>query len=303
MTIITAERERNLPAIPKLGFWGAVESLGWVLVIGHLIKWAVDALYFLITQVKYSVSYGGHTYTVWYLKDFWDHAPRWVGRWFHIKWLMQPWVDKAWVVPRHDARALIIGIFYGVAIHFLFSKPKPYRPWRRLPAWRFAVTPLAALVFAAPGIAAGIGIVSRVPWVVHHGLAVPGASAFANWINGWVGAGHWHIFLIGLIGSYFFARFASRRPADEAQWFYAERQADAMRSTATGLAGVGAAVRRRVIGPPGFRARVRYLVDNDIATPARSALIVWLLVGGGVVTILLAILGAYLTIWGPAAGA
>jgi hypothetical protein len=66
----------------------------------------------------------------------------------------------------------------------------------------------------------------------------------------------WHIFLIGLIGSYFFARFATRRPADEAQWFYAERQADAMRSTATGLAGVGAAVRRRVIGPPGFRARV-----------------------------------------------
>jgi hypothetical protein len=30
---------------------------------------------------------------------------------------------------------------------------------------------------------------------------------------------------------------------------------------------------------------------------------VWLLVGDGVVTILLAILGAYLTIWGPAAGA
>lgn len=300
---VPATTVHHYPALPKLGIWGAIESLAWVAILGHVVKWAVDALYFLVTQLQYGVAYAKTSYTVWYLKPAWDHLPRYVGRWFHIRWLQQPWVDNAWVVPRHDARALIIGIFYGVVVHFLFSKPTAYRPGQRLPAWRFAVTPLAALVLAVPGVAIGIAIVSQVPWAVHHGLTVPGSSVFANWANGWVGAGHWHIFVIGLLGSYLFARYATRRPAGEAQWFYAERTAAAIRSSATGLAGLGNAAASQVIGPPGYRARVRYLVDNGIECPQHSPWMVRMLAGGGALIVLLAVLGTYLTLWGPAAGA
>jgi hypothetical protein len=128
---------------------------------------------------------------------------------------------------------------------------------------------------------------------------VPGNNLVSNEVNQWISAGTWIGIAMGLAGSLFFAKYASRRPAQEAQWFYAERSA-AKISSETGL---GKLRGTRVIGTPSHRVRVRWLLDNSIKCVERSSWSVRLLVGGLIFTLLSAGGGAYIALAGPAAGA
>lgn len=67
-------RGRDIPRIRFLSPAGG-ESIGWGFLIAHLVKWAVSFGYFATWQVRYAVGYGSTTFTVVYLKDFWDRLP------------------------------------------------------------------------------------------------------------------------------------------------------------------------------------------------------------------------------------
>jgi hypothetical protein len=280
--------------MPHLNIWETLEALGWGLVALHVIKWAVNAIYFLLIQVSYTVSYGKWHHTIIGLKDPWDRLPVHIQNLLGAHWFATQAAPAWWVTDRHDTRDLIIGIFAGVVAAFLLSKPRKRRV--AVGPWRMAFTPLLALIWAIPGIAAGIGIIEAVPWITKHGPFLHGGSVIANEVNTFIAAGHWYVVLLGFLGAFFFAKRASQKPADEVQWIYAERMADSIRSTS--LVSVP-----HVFGPPGFRKRVHWLLDTKAVTPARSVWLMRLAIGGGVIVALLAGFGAWLTLAGPAAGA
>lgn len=65
---------KSIPEIKLLSAAG-IESIGWGVIIAHLVKWAVSFGYFATWQVRYAVGYGSTLFTVVYLKDFWDRLP------------------------------------------------------------------------------------------------------------------------------------------------------------------------------------------------------------------------------------
>ena len=97
------EKSTDLPKI-KLLSWLGIESILWGVVIAHLVKWAVSFAYFASFQVRYAIGYGKGTWTVWYLKDWWDRLP------VHVANLLgQPWFKSQaeplwWITWRHGQR-------------------------------------------------------------------------------------------------------------------------------------------------------------------------------------------------------
>lgn len=295
--------------VPKLTLAQKLESVAWVIIIGHVVRWAVDALYYVTTQVSYSTqAKGGQPVTVIGSSppgDWWDRLP------VHLAHLTgwNPWgiVNNGvlaplwWVTIRHDTRYVVIGILTGVVVFFLFAKPRKHR--KEYGPLRIAVTPALALVYAIPGVAIGAFIIYQLPWLVRHGLAVPVSyGALAAEVNGYIASGHLALTILGLAGSWIFAKYASLGPADEVQWFFAERKAARLTAQDQGLIG-SVAGKIPVIGTPGYRLRVRALVAAGAPCRDRGTWMVVVAVGGLVILTVLAGYGAWLTLAGPAAGA
>jgi hypothetical protein len=301
MTAIPIGRSRAQAqaSIPRIKFFSrlGIESVAWAFVIGHLVKWAVDALYFLIIQVKYSVGYNGSTWTVWYFKDAWDRAPVHISNLLHLHWFGGSQAAPAfWVTDRHNARDVVIGLVTGVIVTFLFIKPKLPDSEKEVGPLGYILAVPKAVIWAIPGIAI-VGVLAwKLPWLLQHGWHVPSNVAVATEVNGYIAAGTWIALAMGIAGSQVFARFANRRAADQAQWFYAERSAAALRSD-QGLN----KLRTRVIGTPSHRVRVHWLLDNQAHVEAHSVWSVRILTAALVLGTILAGFGAWLTIAGPAA--
>ena len=294
---------RPVPKI-KPWSWAGLESLGWALVIGHVIKWAVDCWYYVISQLGWGfMTKDGRWHSYWALTRPWDHAPLYVGKFLNlfgwrVNYLFLASTDAGWVEPRHLARGVMIGLVAGVVLAFLFAKPGPLED-NDVGGLRYAVTLPLALIYAIPGIAA-VGVLAYfLPWLTHHGWALPGSGVLASEVNGWFAAGAWIGTVMGLAGSQLFARFASKRPADAAGWFYAERSA----AKITSETGLGKLRGNRVIGTPAHRLRVHYLIDNGIECIERSAWATRILLGAGFLIMVSAGIGAFITLAGPGAGA
>lgn len=309
MSTTTAAAVEHRP-IPKIKPWSllGLESLAWGVVIGHIIKWAVDCWYFITTQLTWGFEYkkANDKINYWNLTDIWDHLPYWTGRLLNdvgirtswTAWLMAASTDHGFTEPRHLARGVIIGLIAGVFVQMLFAKPTQYTE-DDVSTWQYVLALPKSLLYAIPGVGV-IGVLAYfLPYLTRHGLAVPGNNLLSNEINGWVSAGNWIGIAMGLAGSLFFAKYASRRPAQEAQWFYAERSAAKIRKES----GLGALRGTRVIGTPSHRVRVHWLIDNAIECVERSSWSVRLLVGGLFFVLLSAGGGAYIALAGPAAGA
>lgn len=297
MTTTFTRTRADIPRISPLS-WLGLESAAWAVVIGHLVKWAVDALYFLVIQVKYQVGYNGSTWTIWYLKDAWDRLPVHLENLLGAHWFDGQAAPGWWMTDRHYARDVLIGLVTGVIVTFLFTKPR-YPEDTEVGPLTYAFAIPKALLYAIPGVAL-VGLLAwKVQYLDHHGLTIGGGSVLANEVNGFVAAGSWIPILMGVAGSQLFARFASKKPADAAQWFYAERSAAKIQSET----GLGRLRGTRVIGTPTHRVRVRWLMEHRTRPFERSAWAVRILTGALAVTTILAGLGAWLTLAGPAAGA
>lgn len=143
-------------AIPKIGLfsWAGLESIGWGLVIAHLVKWAVSFGYFAFWQVRYAVGYGPTTFTVWYGKDFWDRLV------IHIQNGLPYEV------------AVLSGLAWTVAV--LIGEAVTRKTVRKTYSW--AVVSAGALV---AGAAIGYGLsVALAGWHVHW---FPGQDSPAWW--------------------------------------------------------------------------------------------------------------------------
>lgn len=284
----------------NVGWEGIVENLIWTIIIGHIIHWAVDAVYYLGTQWEYDIySPKQHHKRIWdfWLGDLWDRAPVHISNMLGAHWFAVQTAPEWWLFDRHAARYLVTGILTGVVVFFLFSKP---RRTRKDYAWyRMLATPILALLFAIPGVALGGALIWKVPWLNRHGFTIHSTAIYANEGNSFLASGKLDLLLLGLLGSWLFARFASMGPADETQWFFAERKAYRM-AHATGLTGLAG---RYVIGPPGYRARVYAMLRGDVAPKEHGNALIFVLLGAAVIVILLAGFGAWLTLAGPAAGA
>jgi hypothetical protein len=310
MTTATMQARPGYTA-PKLGPWGFAETVAWILIAGHVIHWAVDALYYIFTQVTYltEAKHGQPTAIFGSIPpgDWWDrltvHIANILG--LHNSILNNNGAASPlwWITWRHDIRYVVIGVLAGVVITMLVSGP---RAERRSYAWyRLAATPVLALAWALPGVLAGGLLIWRVAFLRTGGLTLsPSWGILGHEIGQWSSAGKIALVIIGLLGSQLFAKYASKGPADEAQWLYAGRKANKILHERTGrLAAVGNFTDAVVIGPPGYRSRVHYLVDNGIVSEASSEGVVVVLWLGAVLLLILAGYGAWLTLAGPAAGA
>jgi hypothetical protein len=297
---VPISRRAAIPRI-KLVSWLGLESVAWAVAIGHLVKWTVDALYYLIVQCTWWLPTppGGTPFKILYLKNSWDDAPVHISNLLGLHWFGGSQVaPEFWVTDRHYARDVLIGLVAGVIITFLFVKPH-HPEDADVSAWAYVWSVPKAVIWAIPGIAIVAVIAWKLMWLTHHGLAIPGSSVLANEVNGYVAAGTWIAVAMGIAGSQVFARFANRKAADAAQWFYAERSAAILRSD-QGLA----RFRTHVFGPPAYRVRVHWLLDHpDIACVEHSVWSVRLLTFVLGASVLLAGFGAWLTLAGPAAGA
>lgn len=295
--------------VSKLTFEQKLESIGWVIVIGHVVRWAVDALYYITTQVSYFTrAKNGQLVTVIGSNppgDWWDRLPvhlRNITGWNPFGIVNNGQLAPLWFVTvRHDTRYVVIGILTGVVVFFLFAKPRKFR--YEYGALRVAITPALALVYAIPGVALGGLVIYQLPWLVRHGFAVPDRfGPLAAEVNGYIASGHLALFILGLAGSWCFAKYASLGPADEIQWFFAERKAASLMTENKSLVG-SVASKIPVIGTPGYRLRVRALVAAGAPCKDRGTWMVVVAVTGVVLLTILAGYGAWLTLAGPAAAA
>lgn len=302
-------------AIPKftprrLGLVGWGETILDAVIIGHVVKWAVSAAYFLVTQMSWGFKYQGTYHQWWYLKPVWDNLPSHVGNWLaavHIKvpWLFLASTQAGWVDPRHYARDTVIGLFAGIGANFLLAKAKQY-PGKEYSWMRFAGLPVATLVWAIPGLVIGTLMIVFVPGVVESGVTIPSNGGLwgqiALDINQFVQNGAWQPFVLGLLGSQLFGKRISLGPADTAQWFFAGRKADKIREARN----AGRALPfwdRVILGTRAYRDRVNFLVDNDIDSPDHGVGVTRAMVGAAGIVFILSIIGFYLTTFGPAAHA
>jgi hypothetical protein len=284
----------DIPTI-KLLSWLGLESIIWGIVIGHLIKWAGNTAYFASFQVRYAAGYGNSLYTVFYLKDFWDRLPVHVQNLLGQHWFHGQNAPQWWVTDRHDIRDVGIALIATIIVQLLFTKPK-YAAGDHVSVRRYLLTIPLALGAALIPIAI-IGVLAwKVPWFQQHGANVPASfGALASEVNGWVAKGTWITVVMGIAGGIAAKRFV-KRPADDIQWFFAERSAGKIRSD-EGLN----KLRTRVIGTPAHRARVHWLLANQPELPPRNPWIVRGLIAAAFVTLVFSGIGAWLTLAGPAA--
>jgi hypothetical protein len=311
MSAVAADADEARPVYkaPPLGWRGVVELIIDVVVIGHIVKWAVDAFYYLAVQCGWGFYSGGRWHQWWYLKNVWDHLPAYVGHWLDYFGIEIPWLELAstqagWVEPRHYARDTMIGLFAGLGARFLMAKAKRHggKAYRW---WQFAGLPLLAPIWAIPGLAIGTLAIVFVPGLVGSGLTIPSHGGLwgqlALDINQFIQSGSWQPILLGVLGAQLFAKKVSLGPADQAQWFFAGRKADKIR--AARQAGNVRLRDRVILGTRAYRNRVNWLVEHNVDSPDHGPGVTRAMVGLAALIVLLATIGAYLTTIGPAAHA
>jgi hypothetical protein len=298
--------------IPKIRLWSKLgaESVIWGIAIAHIVKWIGNALYFLVWQVRYSVGYGPTTFTWWNMKDTWDRLPVHISNLLGQHWFVLQTAPLWWITWRHDIRDVGISFFATVIVEFMFTKPK-YALDDAPSVKRYAITLPAAVGLALIPISI-IGVLAwQLPWIMRHGWQIPPAfGGLASEVNGFIAAGAWIAVLMGISGGVA-AKPMIKRVADDVQWFYAQVSAFKILSKREGRGGLagqldsafsGTVLRSdRVIGTPVHRSRVHWILEHRPDTPARSPWLTRILAIIGMATVPLAIFGAWLTIWGPAA--
>jgi hypothetical protein len=297
-------RRAARPDIPKIRLlsWAGLESLVWAAAIAHLVKWAVSFGYFAAFQVRYAVGYGQGTWTVWYLKDWWDRLPVHVqnalnGLGWRVHWFSTQNEPLWWITWRHDIRDVTIAVVATIIVELMFAKPK--YPVDDNPGLRVYLVSVPLALLAALVPIALIGVLAwKVPWLLQHGYRVPASyGAAASEVNGWIEAGTWITVAMGVAGG-LVAKRIIQRVADDVQWFFAERSAGKIRAeSALSLTG------SRVIGTPAHRKRVHWLLDNVTLDelPSRSPWLVRGLLIAGFFAVAFAAAGAWLNLVGPAA--
>lgn len=314
------------PHLPRLTLLETAEAIPWGIAAGHVVHWAVDALYYLVLQVRYGfqgfslfvqapegnrwyIGTPGHSspFTVWYLKDWWDRLALHVANFLHLHpdtlWYHQQAAPEWWWYDRHAARYVVIGVLTGVVVLFLLAKPRKHRVTYSMP--RLLSTPVLALLYAIPGVAVAGVLVWKWEGLHAAGWTAPGAwGLLSNELDQWMASGALPLVLMGILGSLLFAKWATRGPADEFQWFYAGRKANRiMRERRGALASVGNFADSIVIGPPGYRQRVHYLVRMGVPVKAAGRGTTIAMTAFYVLTLAAAGYGAWLTLAGPASGA
>jgi hypothetical protein len=301
----------NIPRI-KLLSWLGLESIVWGVVIGHIVKWIGNALYFLVWQVRYGVGYKSTMFTG-SLKDTWDRLPVHIMNLLGTHPALVP--DQAaplwWITWRHDIRDVGIALFATLAVAFMFTKPK--YEMDDAPSLRRYVVAVPLALLAALAVIVPLGLLAwKLPWLTHHGFSVPASyGALASEVNGFIAAGTWITALMGIAGG-LVAKPIIKRVADDIQWFFAERSAGKIISKHQGdraglLGGLNSALsgtvlrNDRVLGTPAHRARVRWIIRNRPDTQPRSPILARVLLAAGALVLPVAALGAWLTLWGPAA--
>jgi len=297
-------KSTDLPEIRLLS-WLGLETVVWGVLLGHMVKWIGNALYFFGIQVRYSTSYGGAGgwYFDWYPKDLWDRLPVHLSNWLHLNWYparlaaTPHWAPALWQLDRHSIRDTLIALGAGFVLTLIFAKPKyPADDDVRPRHYVIAVALLGAASLLAVGL---ILLISwKVQWAVHHGYQVPAKyGAGASEVNSWIAAATWVATVVGGIIGLMMKRLPPvRRVADDVQWFVGQRSASKIRSDR----GLNKLV-TRVWGTPSHRLRVHWLLDNSPDLPERSPWIVRGLVALGGAGLVLSGLGAWLTLAGPAA--
>jgi hypothetical protein len=300
MTAVPIDRPRgrhkstDIPRI-RLFSWLGLESIIWSVIIAHLVKWAVSFGYFAAFQVKYLVGYGTTTFTVWYLKDWWDRLPVHIQNLLGAHWFSGQAAPLWWVTWRHDIRDVGIVVIATIIIGFLFAKPK--YPYDDNPGLRVYLTSVPLAILAALVPIAIVGVLAwKLPWLMQHGLHVHGNSVYAADINGWLAAGTWITIVMGITGG-LAAKLAIHRVADDIGWFFAGRSAGHVRSTT----GLDALRGDKVFGTPSHRLRVHWLLDHVTDLPERSPWLTRGLLFVAFLTLLAAGAGAWLNLVGPAA--
>jgi hypothetical protein len=297
MTAVT-RKPRTSTDIPKIALfsWLGLESVLWSVVISHIAKWAGNWTYFVTVQVRYLVGYGKGLWTVLYLKDAWDRLPVHISNLFGAGWFTSQAAPLWWVTWRHDIRDVGIAMAATIVVVFLFTKPKYPADVKVTLRQYLTAIPLALGAALIPIAAIGV-LAWKLPWLTHHGWQVPASfGALASEINGFIAAGTWITIAMGIAGG-LVAKMFLRRPADDAQWFFAERSAAKIRDNTL----LGKLRGSRIIGTPAHRKRVQWLLDNQPDLPERSPWLVRGLLAVAVVVLLAAGAGAWLTLAGPAA--
>lgn len=288
------EARRDIPKI-SLFSWAGLETIGWGIVIAHIVKWAVSFGYYAAWQVKYPgpMSGGLKPYLLWYGKDDWDRLPVHVQNLLGQHWLAGQDAPLWWVTMRHDIRDVGISLIATIIVRLIFAKPK--HAYDDNPGLAVYLTriPLAIVVALVPISALGV-LAWKLPWLTQHGWEVPASyGAAASAFNEWFAAGTWITVIMGIAGGLVAARVI-QRVADDIQWFWAERSAAKLRAASRFLH-VG-----RVIGTPSHRLRVHWLLDYEPDLPVRSKWLVRVMVFVAFVVLLWAGAGAWLNLVGPA---
>lgn len=278
--------------LPKLTALEKAENFGWAGVFGHLIKWAVSALYFLIIQFHYHV-FGRITNQ----KLYYDNLPYYV---WHV-WFRQPmqWGIEHyywWLGTRHSIRDVGIGLVGGLALQVLVANSIKLK--QEASARQLLLLPITAPLAGIPGFLIGWGIVSAIDaWVYRGpGISVGGTQVYATEINQFAQSASWHNILIGILASFILARFVAKRPLQTIQSFFIERDVSVIRKT-----GNWSWVRK--IRPPAYRLRVRYMLDEDLPCEVHSATVSRILLAGVPIALFLVGFGFWLLYYGPAKGA
>lgn len=289
---------RGIPKIRLLSGPG-IESIGWGVVIAHLVKWAVSFGYFATWQVRYAVGYGPTTFTVVYWKDFWDRLPVHVQNLLGQHWFPGQGEPLWWITWRHDIRDVGIALIATIIVRLMFAKPKYGADDNPGPLVYLTRIPLAISAALVPiGI---MGVVAwKLPWLTQHGVEVSsryGAAAAAA--NEWLAAGTWVTAVMGIAGG-LVATKVIQRVADDIQWFWAERSTAKLQRGSL-VSAVASPLHGRVIGTPAHRLRVHWLLDNNPDLPVRSPWLVRIMVIVAALSMLAAGAGAWLNLVGPAA--
>jgi hypothetical protein len=261
----------------------------WSVALSQVASPVGSSIYFLVTQVAYQVRYGGTIITLWYLKDTWDRLPVHVGNLLRLHWFPGQSAPPWWVVARHDARHVLIGLLIVLMVRSL-TIGMSEKGRKRAGALRILASPLAVLAAGAVPAAAGILFFTRAwPGVMQVGFG--GGSA--AWLSEWLGKGSWQLTLIGMLAG-LGAKRAFDPVADTIQLMSIEKKlAD----------GDEERWWWRFAYPPNYRRRLAYLKATGYQPRPRGKAMGLILALSAPVFLFLLGYGVYLRYFGPAAAA
>lgn len=229
-----------VPQEPRLGLLKRYHQLSkgergllilWGLVLAQFATPIGSAIYYLVSQVSYIV-HAKHAQPRTLIGsnppgDWWDRLPNHVQNLLHQHWGLGTSAPPWWVVARHDARHVLIGVLVVLLVGSVtigLAKVKRYRlrnlagriftsrPYsprepevaerKRLgPGRMLASVPLAFLAAAAAAAPLILFFSHVTPVIDHWGLSTGNA-----WVEGWLGKGSLQLTVIGIV-----AGFAARK--------------------------------------------------------------------------------------------